>query len=85
MDFLNPGLLGNQTAFKNNYYRPIQMYRNADVAAKLKNHTGPFILRRMKTDKSIICDLPEKMEMKDYCTLTKEQASLYKAVVDDIL
>ncbi|MFC1725262.1 DEAD/DEAH box helicase [candidate division KSB1 bacterium] len=84
MDFLNPGLLGNQTSFKNNFYRPIQIFQNAGTAAKLKNLTGPFILRRMKTDKSIISDLPEKMEMKDYCTLTKEQASLYQAVADDM-
>ncbi len=84
MEFLNPGLLGTQNSFKNAFYRPIQTYRNAAVAEKLKALTGPFILRRLKTDKSIISDLPEKMEMKEYCTLTKEQASLYKAVVDDM-
>ena len=43
----------------------------------------PFILRRLKTDKSIIADLPDKLEMKVFCTLTKEQASLYAAVVED--
>ncbi|MEI7615590.1 MAG: DEAD/DEAH box helicase, partial [Actinomycetota bacterium] len=85
MEFLNPGLLGNRNSFKNNFYKPIQAYRNPDALNKLKALTGPFILRRLKTDKSIISDLPEKMEMKDYCTLTKEQASLYKAVVDDML
>lgn len=84
MDFLNPGILGSQASFKDSYYRPIQTYRNAVVAEKLKALTGPFILRRLKTDKSIISDLPEKMEMKEYCTLTKEQASLYRAVVDDM-
>jgi len=84
MDFLNPGILGSQAGFKNSYYRPIQIYRNAVVAEKLKTLTGPFILRRLKTDRTIISDLPEKMEMKEYCTLTKEQASLYKAVVDEM-
>ncbi len=84
MEFLNPGLLGSQAGFKNTFYRPIQIYRSAAAADKLKALTGPFILRRLKTDKSIISDLPEKMEMKEYCTLTKEQASLYKAVVDDM-
>ena len=48
-----------------------------------KRLTGPFILRRLKTDKTIIADLPEKLEMKVFCTLTKEQASLYAAVVDE--
>lgn len=85
MEFLNPGLLGSQNSFKNNFYKPIQVYSNPDAINKLKALTGPFILRRLKTDKSIISDLPEKMEMKEYCTLTKEQASLYKAVVDDML
>ncbi|MFE3456337.1 DEAD/DEAH box helicase [Nocardiopsis aegyptia] len=46
--------------------------------------TGPFVLRRLKTDRSIIADLPEKQEMRTWCTLTPEQASLYKAVVDEM-
>ena len=84
MAFLNPGLLGTQNAFKKNFYRPIQIHHNKDAAAKLKSLTTPFILRREKTDKSIISDLPEKQIMKEYCNLTKEQASLYQAVVDDM-
>ncbi len=83
MDFLNPGLLGSQGAFKKNFFRPIQIYRNEETATRLKRMTGPFILRRLKTDTSIISDLPEKMEMKTFCTLTKEQASLYAAVIRD--
>ena len=54
-----------------------------EAAERLQRLTGPFILRRLKTDKSIIADLPEKLEMKVFCTLTKEQASLYAAVVED--
>jgi len=84
MEFLNPGLLGSQNSFKNNFHKPIQMYGNKEAAEKLKMLTGPFILRRLKTDKAIISDLPDKLEMKTYCTLTKEQASLYQAVVDEM-
>ena len=84
MDFLNPGFLGTQHFFRENFYTPIQWYGDTDASTRLKSLTGPFILRRMKTDKSIISDLPDKIEMKEYCTLTKEQASLYKAVVNDL-
>jgi SNF2 family DNA or RNA helicase len=83
MEFLNPGFLGTQTEFKRTFFVPIQAQRDAESAERLKRLTGPFILRRIKTDKAIISDLPEKMEMKVYCTLTKEQASLYAAVVED--
>ncbi len=47
--------------------------------------TGPFILRRLKTDKTVIADLPDKLEMKVFCNLTAEQASLYQAAVDDMM
>jgi SNF2 family DNA or RNA helicase len=82
MEFLNPGFLGTQTEFKRNFFVPIQAQRDAESVERLKRLTGPFILRRLKTDKAIISDLPEKMEMKVFCTLTKEQASLYAAVVE---
>jgi len=84
MEFLNPGFLGSQAGFKRNFFIPIQAERDPEAARRLKEITGPFILRRLKTDSSIISDLPEKMEMKTYCTLTKEQASLYAAVLEDI-
>jgi SNF2 family DNA or RNA helicase len=83
MEFLNPGLLGSKGAFKEIFFRPIQMYRDEEASARLKRLTGPFILRRVKTDTSIISDLPEKMEVKEYCALTKEQATLYAAVLRD--
>jgi len=83
MEFLNPGLLGTQAEFKRSFHVPIQAYRDHDATARLKRLTGPFILRRLKTDKSIIADLPEKLEMKVFCTLTKEQATLYEAVVQE--
>lgn len=88
MEFLNPGLLGARADFKRKFLLPIQSGADPQATVRLKKLTGPFILRRLKTDKSIIDDLPEKLEMKVYCTLTKEQASLYAAVVkkamDDI-
>ncbi|MDI9393959.1 MAG: DEAD/DEAH box helicase [Euryarchaeota archaeon] len=84
MEFLNPGFLGSQAGFKRNFFIPIQAERDPEAARRLKEITGPFILRRLKTDTSIISDLPEKIEMKTYCTLTKEQASLYAAVLEDI-
>jgi SNF2 family DNA or RNA helicase len=83
MEFLNPGMLGSQTEFKRVFFVPIQFQRDQEAAQRLKRLTGPFILRRLKTDKKVIADLPEKMEMKVFCTLTKEQATLYAAVVKD--
>jgi SNF2 family DNA or RNA helicase len=85
MEFLNPGFLGNQAEFKRTFFVPIQANRDPDAARRLQRLTGPFILRRLKTDKTIIADLPDKLEMKVFCTLTKEQASLYAAVVGDTM
>ncbi len=84
MEFLNPGLLGSQSDFKSRFFVPIQAMQDQRAANLLKRITGPFILRRLKTDKTIISDLPDKLEMKVYCNLTKEQASLYAAVVKDV-
>ncbi|HSD27687.1 MAG TPA: DEAD/DEAH box helicase, partial [Vicinamibacteria bacterium] len=81
MEFLNPGFLGSQAEFKRTYFVPIQAGHDPEAAARLRRLTSPFVLRRLKTDKAVIADLPEKMEMKVYCTLTREQASLYAAVV----
>ncbi len=83
MDFLNPGLLGTQAEFKRQYHRPIQVYQDQRAAQRLKMLTAPFIMRRVKTDRTIISDLPDKIEVKEFCTLTREQASLYQAVVNE--
>jgi SNF2 family DNA or RNA helicase len=83
MEFLNPGLLGSREQFKRRFFIPIQANRDPEAAAGLKRLTAPFILRRLKTDPRVISDLPKKTEMKVWCTLTREQASLYKAVVND--
>ncbi len=85
MEFLNPGYLGSGTEFHKNFALPIERYHNVEKAEALKRLTQPFILRRLKTDKAIIQDLPEKMEMKVFCNLTQEQATLYEAVVKEMM
>jgi SNF2 family DNA or RNA helicase len=81
--FLNPGFLGSQADFRRRFFLPIQAGHDPEAAERLKRLTGPFVLRRLKTDKSVVSDLPEKVEMKVFATLTKEQASLYAAVVEE--
>ncbi|MFB9680031.1 DEAD/DEAH box helicase, partial [Streptosporangium vulgare] len=85
MEFCNPGLLGPARRFRTRYQEPIETRRDPDATAALKRATGPFVLRRLKTDRSIISDLPEKQEMKVWCTLTPEQAELYRAVTGEML
>jgi SNF2 family DNA or RNA helicase len=85
MEFLNPGILGSERKFRERFADPIERGGDDDVAARLRRITGPLILRRLKTDRAIIADLPEKLEMKEFCVLTREQATLYQAVVDDML
>src|SRR5262249_29721212 len=83
-EFLNPGLLGSWETFRQRFFVPIQAGHSPEAAAKLKRLTGPFVLRRVKTDRSVISDLPDKVEMKVFANLTKEQASLYAAVVAEM-
>ncbi|MGI9591922.1 MAG: DEAD/DEAH box helicase, partial [Myxococcota bacterium] len=83
MDFLNPEFLGSKEQFKREFLVPIQAHRDPDAIEKLATITRPFIMRRLKTDKSIIDDLPEKLEMKVFCALTGEQGDLYEQVVAD--
>jgi SNF2 family DNA or RNA helicase len=85
MEFLNPGMLGTRAEFRRRYFVPIQANRDPEASRRLQRLTGPFLLRRLKTDKSIIADLPDKLEMKVFCTLTREQASLYAAVVAEAM
>jgi hypothetical protein len=85
MEFLNPGLLDTEGGFRSRFVLPIERYGDDDAAGLLRRLTQPFLLRRVKTDRTIIKDLPKKLEMKVFCNLTREQASLYQAVVDDML
>ena len=61
----------------------IERPRDPEATAQLQTLTRPFVLRRLKTDPNIIQDLPEKVEIKEYCSLTREQVTLYEAVVRD--
>jgi SNF2 family DNA or RNA helicase len=85
MHFLNPGYLGARKAFRENFAMPIERYHDEEAIKQLKQLTTPFILRRVKTDPRVISDLPDKVETKVYCTLTEEQATLYEAVVQDVM
>lgn len=80
-DFLNKGLLGSAKEFTD-FTKKLK--ENQDGYARLKQVVSPFILRRLKTDKTVISDLPEKIEMKTYATLTKKQVILYNKLVGDL-
>ena len=83
MDFANPGLLGSMSSFNKAYAVPIEREKNLKSLEQFKRLTSPFIMRRMKTDKSIISDLPEKIVTEQYCSLTVEQKVLYESVVNN--
>ncbi len=80
-DFINKGYLGSLTDFSKNYSMPIEKFKETQRAQKLKQAISPFMLRRLKTDKTIISDLPEKIVLDEYCYLTKAQAALYERVL----
>ncbi|MFQ4137589.1 DEAD/DEAH box helicase [Nodosilinea sp. PGN35] len=85
MDFLNPGYLGPKNFFQRRFATPIERYGDTASLRALKGLVQPFILRRLKTDRSIIQDLPDKQEMTVYCGLSAEQANLYQQTVDAAL
>ncbi|MEM8504147.1 MAG: DEAD/DEAH box helicase [Cyanobacteria bacterium P01_D01_bin.1] len=85
MDFLNPGYLGPLNFFKRRFAAPIEKYGDTDSLKTLRSLVQPFILRRLKTDRTIIQDLPEKQEMTVFCGLSSEQARLYQKLVDSTL
>ncbi|KYC36565.1 helicase [Scytonema hofmannii PCC 7110] len=85
LDFLNPGYLGNKQFFQRRFAIPIEKYGDTASLTQLRSLVQPFILRRLKTDREIIQDLPEKQEMTIFCGLTAEQAKLYQKVVEDSL
>lgn len=85
LDFLNPGLLGTHTRFQRLYGIPIERNNDEKAKERLRNLVAPFILRRVKSDPQIIQDLPDKMENKIYCSLSREQATLYQALVNSTM
>ncbi len=82
-DFINKNYLGSLSDFQHRYAAPIERDKDIEKIENLKKATSPFILRRLKTDKTIIKDLPEKMVWDEYCYLTKEQAALYEKVLQE--
>jgi SNF2-related domain/SNF2 Helicase protein/Helicase conserved C-terminal domain len=84
-DLVNPGLLGNATKFRQHFAVPIERNRDVEKTDELRAMVQPFMLRRSKADRSLVPDLPPKLEQVAYATLTKEQATLYQSVVDVLL
>lgn len=82
MDYANKGYLDTPKAFREKFVNPIQLYNDGDCAARFRKVTAPFMMRRMKTDKNIISDLPDKIELDDYAALTSEQAALYHRTLE---
>lgn len=82
MEAVNPGLFGTERQFKTEFADPIEVRRDKPTADRFKLLTGPFIMRRLKSDKSIIKDLPEKISVSEFCVLTSEQAMLYRETVN---
>ena len=78
MDYVNKGYLGTVKSFKEVYANPIQVFNDEKVTTKFRKITAPFMLRRMKTDKTIISDLPDKIEQNQFAQLSKHQAALYE-------
>jgi SNF2 family DNA or RNA helicase len=85
LEFANPGLLGPLERFRREFAVPIERYGNDEASTRLRRIVAPFVLRRLKSDPSVIQDLPAKNESTVVCTLTREQASLYQAVVNEEL
>ena len=84
-DFINKGYLGSLKDFQKSYAIPIERFKETSRAAKLKMSVSPFVLRRLKTDKHVITDLPEKMVLNEYCYLSKPQAVLYEKTLNEMM
>ena len=85
VDLVNPGLLGSPSVFKARFAEAIERERDPEAVRRLAAVTSPFILRRVKTDPSVVADLPAKTELTVRANLTVEQAALYRAVTDDLM
>ena len=82
LDFLNPGYLGPKNFFQRRFAVPIERYGDTASLKTLRSLVQPFILRRLKSDRSIIQDLPDKQEMTVFCGLSSQQAELYQGLVE---
>jgi len=83
--FINPGYLGSLPQFQRKFITPIEKNRNAEKVTQIQKLVRPFLLRRTKNDEAIALNLPDKVEQKEYCPLTAEQASLYEELVQHTL
>lgn len=84
-DFTNKGYLKTLTSFKKNYINPIEKHHDMDVLDNFKSITKPFILRRLKSDRNIIHDLPDKIINDVYCNLTVKQAAMYNETLEVLI
>jgi superfamily II DNA or RNA helicase len=82
MDVTNPGMLGPQRRFNERFAVPIERWRDEEAADRLKRLIAPFVVRRRKADPDVAVDLPPKQEITVACSLTREQASVYQATID---
>jgi SNF2 family DNA or RNA helicase len=85
MDFSNRGFLGTPKEFNDSFAAPIERLNDFETAEKLKKVTAPFLMRRLKTDKTIISDLPDKIEIDSFASLTREQAGLYEKTLEEAM
>jgi uncharacterized Zn finger protein/superfamily II DNA or RNA helicase len=85
MDYANKGYLGNIKSFKENFADPIQVFNDEVAVNRFRKITSPFMMRRMKSDKSIITDLPDKVEQNQFALLTKQQAALYEKTMQAVM
>ena len=83
--FLNPGYLGSMERFRRRFGQPVEERGDAAAMDSLHRLVAPFVLRRLKSDPRVVEDLPEKVEMRELCSLTREQERLYRAVVEEML
>jgi SNF2 family DNA or RNA helicase len=85
LDFLNPGVLASAHTFRARFAVPIERFADEDAAARLRQATRPYLLRRVKSDPAVITDLPDKRHVRHLCGLTAEQSTLYRAVLDEMI
>jgi uncharacterized Zn finger protein/superfamily II DNA or RNA helicase len=83
-DFIMPGYLGKAKEFSQRFGKPIEQCRDQECLDVLRRMTAPFMLRRVKADPAVIADLPEKVETKQYVTLSQEQVALYESIRESV-
>lgn len=82
MDFSNKGYLGSIQTFQKEFAQPIQVFNDMNCVNRFRKITAPFMMRRLKSDQSIISDLPDKIEQDEFALLTKPQAALYQRTLE---